>query len=194
MRIFSLLLLVLVSVSLQGCFTAAPPETESNPSLMHDRLAARAFVADEKIEIAIAARISKEIKTDAHVNATSFNRKVLITGEVPDKATKAEIGKIVASTENVLGVNNELVISANSSPASRNNDSLITDKVRQRLTQDKRIISNLQFSADYIKVVTGNGVVFLTGTVSRARAEAAADVAGSTSGVKRVAKLFEYVD
>lgn len=194
MRIFSPLLFVLLSVSMQGCFTAAPPESESNSSLMYDRLAARAFVADEKIELAVAARIGKEIKTETHVNMTSFNRKVLITGEVPDKATKAEIGKIVSATENVLSVNNELAISANSSLASRNNDSQITDDVKRRLSQDKRIINNQLFSPDYIKFVTENGAVFLIGTVNRARAEAATEVASSTSGVKRVVKLFEYLD
>jgi len=133
-------------------------------------------------------RIGKLYKNNVHVNVTSFNRNVLISGEVPSEAEKAEIGKLVRGLENVRNVNNELVVSGVSSLTTRSSDSLVTSDVKLRFMQDKR------FEANHVKVVTENGTVFLLGIVKRAEAEAATEIASTTGGVQRVVRLFEYLD
>jgi len=90
--------------------------------------------------------------------------------------------------EGVRNVNNELVVSANSSLASRSNDSMITSNIKLRFARDKRI------SPDRVRAVTENGTVFLVGDAGRAEADAAAEIASTTGRVKRVVKLFEYTD
>lgn len=143
---------------------------------------------DQKIETRAIDLIYQQFRIYIHVNVTSHNRNVLISGEVPDEATRTAIEKIVSGLEGVRNVNNELVISGNSSLASRSNDSLITTNVKLRFARDKHI------NAEHIKIVTENGTVFLMGNVKRAEADAAAEIASTTDRVKRVVKLFEYAD
>ena len=188
MRIFSLLLLVLACGSLQGCFPAAAVGVGGGVMMAQDRRTSGAYVEDETIEIKASDRIGKQFKDKVHVNVTGFNRNVLISGEVPSEAVKAEIGKLVSGIENVRNVNNELAVSGASSMTTRSSDSMITTNVKLRFVDDKR------FSANHVKVVTENGTVFLMGIVKRAEAEAAAEVASTTSGVQRVVRLFEYLD
>jgi osmotically-inducible protein OsmY len=88
----------------------------------------------------------------------------------------------------VRNVNNELVVAGVSSLTTRSSDTLITSDVKFRFMQDKR------FEANYIKVVTENGTVYLMGIVKRAEADAATEVASTTGGVQRVVRLFEYLD
>ncbi len=188
MRIVSLLLLVLVSGSLQGCFPVAAVGVGTGVMMVQDRRTTGAYVEDEAIETKASDRIGKQFKKDVHVNVTSFNRIVLVTGEVQSDAMKTEIGRLVSGIENVRNVSNELVISSPSSLTSRSSDSLITSDVKLRFMQDKR------FNAEHVKVVTENGAVFLMGIVKRAEADAATEVASTTGGVQRVVKLFEYLD
>ena len=188
MRIVSLLLLALVAGLLQGCFTVAAVGVGTGVMMAQDRRTTGAYVEDQAIETKAFDRIGKQYKNNIHVNVTSFNRNVLISGEVQTDAAKAEIGKLVSGIENVRNVNNELVISGISSLTSRSSDSLITSDVKLRFVGDKR------FSADHVKVVTENGTVFLMGIVKRAEADAATEVASTTGGVQRVVRLFEYLD
>ena len=187
MRIVSLLLIVLVSGSLQGCFPVVAGGVGVGVMMAQDRRTSGAYVEDQAIEMKASDRIGKQYK-DVHVNVTSFNRNVLISGEVQSEAVKAEIGSLVSGIENVRNVSNELIISGPSSLTSRSSDSLITSDVKLRFVQDKR------FDADHVKVVTENGTVFLMGIVKRAEADAATEVASMTGGVQRVVKLFEYLD
>ena len=193
MRTVSMLLLVLAAGSIQGCSQMVGGSAERNVLAGQDRRSANVYIEDEKIEIKTSGQIRDQIKRDMHVNLTSYNHKILLTGEVPDAAIRDEIGKIAASAENVLHVYNELVVSPNSSEASRNKDSEITAKVGTRLMKDRRFKVE-PFDANHIKIVTENSTVFLAGIVSRAEGEAALDVAGSTSEVKRVVNLFDYLD
>lgn len=147
-----------------------------------------AFRVDQKIETMAIDLIYEKFKVFIHVNVTSFNRNVLISGEVPDEATSTAIEKIVSSIEGVRSLNNELLVSENSSLSSRSNDSWITTNVKLRLARDKRI------STDRIRVVTEKGTVFLMGNISRSEGDAAADIASTTNRVVRVVKLFEYTD
>ena len=188
MRIFSLLLLVLVSGSLQGCFPVVAAGVGTGVMMAQDRRTPGAYVEDQAIETKSFDLIGKQFKKDVHISVTSFNRNVLISGEVPTEAAKTEIGRLVAGIENVRNVNNELTVSGTSSLTTRGSDSLVTSDVKLRFMQDKR------FNAEHVKVVTENGTVFLMGIVKRAEADAATEIASTTGGVQRVVKLFEYLD
>lgn len=188
MRIVSMLMLALLAGSLQGCFPVVAAGIGTGVMMAQDRRTTGAYVEDESIETKAIDRIGKQYKTNVHVNVTSFNRSVLISGEVPSEAVKAEIGKLVRGLENVRNVNNELVVSGPSSLTSRSSDSMVTSDVKFRYMKDKR------FDADHVKVVTENGTVYLMGLVYRAEADAATEVASTTGGVQRVVRLFEYLD
>lgn len=188
MRIVSLLLLTLLAGSLQGCFPVVAVGVGAGVMMAQDRRTSGAYVEDQAIETKAFDRIGKLYKDNVHTNVTSFNRNVLISGEVPSEGVKAEIGKLVAGLENVRNVNNELVVSGVSSLTSRSSDSIVTSDVKLRFVQDKR------FNADHVKVVTENGTVYLMGIVKRAEADAATEVARTTGGVQRVVRLFEYLD
>lgn len=192
-RIVSLLLLALACGSLQACFPVIVAGMGTGALFAQDRRDSKAILDDEKIEIIATKRIAEQIRPTTHINVTSYNRKVLITGEVPDDTATLEVGRIISSIKNVAGIHNELVLSANSSLASRSNDSLITADVKLRFIRDPRFESK-QFNSNHIKVVTENGSVFLLGIVSQIEADAATDIASATTGVNRVVKLFEYLD
>jgi osmotically-inducible protein OsmY len=185
MRIAYLLLVVLVSGLLQGCVPAA---VGSGVMMVQDRRTSGAYVEDIAIEAKAFDRIGKQFKDGVHINITSFNRNVLISGEVPTDAIKTEVGRLMTSIENVRNINNELVVSGTTSLTARSNDSMITSNVKMRFVNDPR------FSANHVKVITENGKVFLMGMVNRAEADAAAEVASTTAGVQGVVKLFEYLD
>ena len=188
MRVISLLLLGLVSVSLQGCFPVVAAGAGAGVMVAQDRRTTEVYVQDQEIETKAARLVDQQIKGTMHVNVTSFNYHVLISGEVPDGATKTRIGDIVSGIEHVRVVFNELAVSGNSSLASRSNDALITSNVKLRFVNDNR------FNADHIKVVTEDGTVYLMGLVKHEEADAASDIASTTQGVQRVIKLFEYID
>jgi osmotically-inducible protein OsmY len=156
--------------------------------MAQDRRTSGAYVEDLAIEAKAFDRIGKQFKNDVHINVNSFNRYVLISGEVQTEAVKTEIGKLVSSIENVRNTNNEIAVSGTSSLTSRSSDSMITSNVKFRFVNDPR------FSANHVKVITESGTVFLMGIVKHAEADAATEVAGTTSGVQRVVRLFEYID
>lgn len=155
-----------------------------------DRRTEGAYVEDRTIEETATDRIRDKYRERVHINVTSYNRKVLITGEVPDEATKADISRITGTVQNVSGINNELVIGILSSFSSRSGDALTTSNVNFRLQQK----GSKEFRAERIKVVTEADVVFLLGLVTRAEAQIATEVASTSSGVKKVVPLFEFID
>lgn len=182
------LLLLVVSGLLQGCFPVVAAGAGAGVMMAQDRRTSGAYIEDEAIENKALDRIGKQFGDKVHVNTTSYNRNVLLSGEVPDQATRAQVERIVANILNVRAIYNELTIGESSSLTSRSNDTLITSNVKLRFVDDNR------FSANNVKVVTEYGTVFLMGIVSRAEADAAADVASGSKGVARVVKLFEYAD
>ncbi|MDD4929229.1 MAG: BON domain-containing protein [Gallionella sp.] len=184
----NILFLVILSASLQGCFPVVAAGVGAGALMVQDRRTSGAYVEDEAIEAKAFDRIGKQYKNTAHVNVTSFNRNVLISGEVPDEQTRAQVERIVANIQNVRQIHNELAIAPQSSLSSRSNDSLITSNVKLRFVGDKR------FSATSIKVVTENGIVYLMGIVRRAEARDASEVASGSQGVASVVQLFEYIE
>jgi len=176
----SLLVLTLLALALAGC--AEVQTIFSGP----DRRSTGTMIDDEGIELRATHRIDERFKKTVHVNVTSYNRTVLLTGEVPNQAAKAEIEKIAAGAGTVRSITNELQVIDATSLASRANDTTITGKVKARF------VDSAKFSALNVKVVTENSVVYLMGIVTEAEANDAVEVARTTSGVKKVVKVFEY--
>lgn len=153
-----------------------------------DRRTVGTITEDQAIEFKAANRIGERFRDGVHVNVTSYNRMVLLTGEVPDAATRSEIERIVRAVENVRGVVNELAVAGVSSLAARANDTLITSKVKARFVDAQK------FNPLHVKVVTEAGVVYLLGLVHRKEAGEATEIARTTSGVQKVVRVFEYLD
>jgi osmotically-inducible protein OsmY len=170
---------------LQACVPLVAAGAGATALMAQDRRTTGIYVEDENIEIKCLGRLH-DIR-GIHVSATSFNRRVLLTGEVPDEATKKRVQEAIRTIPSVREVVDETQIAGASSLASRGNDALITSNVKARMLKDPR------FSATQVKVVTEAGVVYLMGLVTHAEADAAAEVARTTSGVARVVKEFEYL-
>jgi osmotically-inducible protein OsmY len=147
------------------------------------------FIEDEAIENKAISSIGKGIPNGAaHINVTSFNRNVLVSGEALTNADRAEVARLVGNVANVRNVYNEVLVAPLSTVSARSNDTVITGDVKMGFTQTSN------FSADHVKVVTEAGTVFLMGLVDHNEASIATDVASRTNNVQRVVKLFEYID
>jgi osmotically-inducible protein OsmY len=188
LRLAVLLVVVpaLVSV-LAGCVAAVVGGAGTAVLVGEDRRTVGTVTEDQGIELKSINRIGDKFK-DAHINVTSYSRKVLITGEVPDAAAKAEIEKIVRAVENVRDIYNEVTVGPVTAMSARANDSFITSKVKARFVDERK------FNAVHVKVVTEAGTVYLLGLVKRKEADDAVEIARTTSGVQKVVKLFEYID
>jgi osmotically-inducible protein OsmY len=151
-----------------------------------DRRTTGAQLEDESIEFKAAARV-RELATLGHVNVTSYNRTVLITGEVPSDHEKAAVEAAVARVENVRGVVNELGIGGNSSLGSRSTDTIIAGKVKATMVDAKDLHANA------FKVVSERGIVYLMGRVTEREAARGAELASSVSGVQKVVRVFEIL-
>ena len=151
-----------------------------------DRRTAGAQVDDEGIEIKVTAEIERLYGDRAHVNVTSYNGIVLLTGEVPDQGAWASVGAFAKAQAKVRDVRNELVVGPPTSLSQRSNDSYITSKVKARFIEANK------FPPNVVKVVTERGVVYLMGIVSKQEGDAAGEVAATTEGVAKVVKVFEY--
>ena len=183
----TLLLLSALVPILAGCVGAAVVGVGAGALVYADRRQTEAIVSDEGIEIRAGNRISEKFGDRVHVNITSFNRTVLLTGEVPDATAKADIEKITAGVANVKAISNELQVAGVSSLSSRSNDVYITSKVKARF------IDANQFATNHVKVVTENGVVYLLGLVTQRESAAAVEIARTTGGVLKVVRVFEVI-
>lgn len=150
---------------------------------------AGAIVDDEAIEWKVGDKIARQLGDRVHINVTSYNRIVLLTGEAPREEDRALAEQLARETENVRDVVNEIQIASPSSLGSRASDSSITAQVKARFVNQ----SNGAFAANHVKVVTENGIVYLMGLVTRREADAATHIARTTSGVRKVVRVFEYI-
>ena len=172
---------------LQGCFPLVAGGVGAGAAMVADRRTSGAYVEDEGIEWRTSSALRDRLGDAVHINVTSFNRNVLLTGEAPTEAHRAEAERVAGGIANVKGIVNEIQVAGISSLTSRGSDSLITSKVKARF------VDSAQFSANHIKVVTEAGTVFLLGIVTRREADAATEVARRTDGVRKVVKVFEYI-
>lgn len=152
-----------------------------------DRRSSGAQLDDQGIELRAASNIRDALGSRVRVSVTSFNRRVLITGEAASERDKALVGEAVRQTPNVQAVYNEVGIANSPSLKERTEDSLLTGKVKAGLVAAKDIPANS------IKVVTERGTVYLMGMLSQSEAERATSVARTTSGVQRVVRLIEIL-
>ncbi|HRP98155.1 MAG TPA: BON domain-containing protein [Rhodocyclaceae bacterium] len=173
--------------ALQGCFPVVAGGAVGAAAIFADRRTSGAFVEDEGIEWRTRNRLRERFGDSVNISVTSYNRNVLLTGQVPDEAARSEAGRIAAGVDNVQGIINEIEIAGISSLTSRSNDALITSRVKARFVDDQ------SFAPHHVKVVTEAGTVFLMGIVTRREADAATEVARTTSGVQKVVRVFEYV-
>lgn len=186
--ITQLLMAAVIATQLTACFPIVAGGAAAGGLMAADRRTAGAYVEDEAIEIKAEKNIDDQLGDKIHVNVTSYNRNVLMTGEAIDEATKAKAESIAKSVANVRGVTNEMVISASSPRMERNNDAYITTKVKARMLTENR------FPVNYVKVVTEISVVYLMGIVTHKEADDAVEIARATDGVQKVVKVFEYLD
>jgi osmotically-inducible protein OsmY len=180
-------LAVALGASLSGCFEMVVGSAVVGAVATADRRTFGAQTEDKAIALKAELKMPKIAGDDAHVNVNSFNRKVLLTGEVKDAATKANVEREVRAIEGVQNVINELEVAGPSSYTSRSSDALITAKVKASLVDMKTI------SANSFKVVTERGTVYLMGRVTQREGQIAADVARGVSGVSKVVKVLEYM-
>ena len=174
---------------LGGCAAVVVGGAATGTAVALDRRTAGVYVSDQEIELRALARLRETFpqKTD-NISATSYNRQVLLTGQVPDEATRSRASEVVKVIPDVRTVFNELTVSGITSLTSDANDVAITSQVKARMLRDENV------PATKIKVVTEAGVVYLMGLVSQAEAEAATNIARTTSGVTKVVTLFEYLN
>jgi len=186
-----LLKLILLAVSLttilNGCVPVIAGGAAAGGLAAADRRTSGAYVDDEGIEWKTLKEIEKQLRNKVHVNVTSFNRNVLLTGEALDEETKKQAEAIAKEVSNVRNVTNEMQIGLASAVADRSRDSYLTSLVKGKMYKENR------FPPNYVKVVTEASVVYLMGMVTRQEAEEAVDIARSIDGVEKVVKVFEYV-
>lgn len=181
-------LLGLGVTQLSGCVPVVAVGVGAGVLMAEDRRTSGTYLMDEEIELKAGSRIRDAFGAEVHANVTSFNRRVLLTGEVPNDEVRSKVKEVVAAVPNVKEVQNELVIGGVSTFGARSNDAYLTAKVKTRLFDDRR------FNANHVKVVTEAGTTFLMGIVKREEADAAAEVTAKTKGVNKVVKVFEYMD
>ena len=185
-RIFLLSLVVLI---LSGCAAAVVTTGATAANVAHDRRTTGTFIEDQSIELKAISEFfkDKEINSNTHINVTSYNQVVLVTGEAPTEELRQRIIDIVNGIPKVTKVYNEITIAAPSAFSSRSSDSLITTKVKTKLlTMDN-------FDGTRVKVVTEKGIVYLMGLLTRDEAERATEVTRRSGGVQKVVKLFQYI-
>lgn len=152
-----------------------------------DRRTSGIQIEDKAISSKANSRIRETLGEKVHVNSNAYNLRLLLTGEVPDEATKAEVEKIASGVENVRYIVNELSITGQSSTTSRANDVFITSKVKAALIDEKTL------SVNAFLIATERGTVYLMGRVTEREAKIAAEVASRVSGVQKVVKVMEII-
>jgi osmotically-inducible protein OsmY len=189
MSISKLALIVLIPLLLlQGCATAIITGAATGVSIVHDRRTTGAVIDDQGVEFKAALTIfnNKDIYEQSHINVTSYNGIILITGETLTEQLKQQVYDLVRIIPKVRTIHNELIIAAPSSLPSRSSDAWITSKVKAKITSDRQV------DPFHIKVVTEHGIVYLMGIVNQTESDRAVSITSNSAGVQRVVKMFEY--
>ena len=179
------------TLALQGCTGLEVPLIAAGFATgtlaASDRRTLGTQVEDRGIQLKAEARLYDKFGHDSHVNATVYNRRLLLTGEVPDEATRRVVEKEAALIENVRYIVNELQIGLKSSLSSRSSDAVISSKVKAALIDNQNVYSGA------FKYVTERGNVYLLGLATEKEADLAADVIAGVSGVEKVIKSVDYI-
>jgi len=175
------------STLLGGCAVLVGGAVVGGALSYSDRRTSGTQVEDEAIELKAVSRVNAALGERGHVNITSYNRSVLITGEVPTDADRLLVEQTVARVENVRATTNELMVGFSSSLSARSIDAILTSKVKAAFLDTKDLQSNV------FKVVTERSVVYLMGQVTEREASRAAEVARGVGGVAKVVRVFEVI-
>jgi osmotically-inducible protein OsmY len=152
-----------------------------------DRRTSGTVVEDEGIEIKAAVRIRETLGERVHVNVTSYNRQVLLTGEVPNEQDRQLVQQVVSGVDNVRNIVNELAILGNSTLTQRSSDAIVTGRVKAALLDAKDLFANS------FKIVTERGTTYVMGRVTQREATRATEVITRQSGVQRVVRVLETI-
>lgn len=152
-----------------------------------DRRTSGTQLEDEAIELKSSNRFREDLEGRGHINVTSFNRQVLLTGEVPSEQDRQRAQQLVAGVENVRSIVNELAVMGSSSMSQRSNDAVVTGRVKAAMVDARDLHSRA------IKVVTERNIVYLMGLVTAREADRATQVTRNTEGVSRVVRVFEFI-
>ena len=183
----TLALALTLGSTLTACFPVIVGGAVMGSLVATDRRTSGAQLEDEGIELRAASRIRENLGDRVHVNVNSYNRRVLITGEVPSAQDKQLAEQVIARVENVQSVVNELAVLGNATLTQRSSDSLVTGKVKAGLVDAKDLFANA------FKVVTERGTTYLMGRVTQREADRATDIARSTGGVQKVVRVLEIL-
>lgn len=183
-------LILVIALLLQACAAAVITGGAAGASIAVDKRTTGTVIEDQSIELKAlkAFADNEDISSKSHLNVTSYNTIVLVTGETPNEELRQQAVNILTEIPKVTHVHNEISIAAPSSFMSRSSDSLITSKVKTKLLADKNV------KGLGVKVVTDKGVVYLMGIVTREEADKATEIARQTGGVQKVVMLFEYTN
>ncbi len=185
-------LTALATASLLGALSACVPLVIGGAMVggglvATDRRTSGAQLEDQGIELRAANRLRENLGDRSHINTNSYNRQVLLTGEVPNAQDKALAEQLVAKVENVRSIVNELAVSGNTSLTQRSSDSLITGQVKASLVDAKDLYANA------FRVVTERGTTYLMGRVTQREATRATEIARGVNGVQKVVRIFEII-
>lgn len=183
----ALVLTAVAAVTLSACAPIILGGAAVGAMVAVDRRTSGAQVEDEAIELRGASRLRDAFGDRAHINITSYNRQVLLTGEVANEQAKQQAEQVVSRVENVKGIVNELAVMPPTSLMQRSSDTLVTGKVKASIVDD----SSLSVSA--FKVVTERGTVYLMGRVTQREADRVTQLARHVDGVQRVVRVFEII-
>ena len=152
-----------------------------------DRRTTGIQVEDEGIEQRSATAIRENFGSKEHINITSYNRQVLITGEVTSDTARSQVEQLIGRVQNVRSVVNELAVGQVSSTSERASDVLLVAKVKASMVDTEDVFANV------FKVVGERGTIYLMGRVTQRESKRATEVVRGVSGVKRVVRVFEYI-
>ncbi len=186
-QIIKLTLAVLAAVQLAACAPLMFGGVIGGAMVASDRRTAGIQLEDEGIEQRSASAIRENFGSKEHVNITSYNRQVLITGEVSSDTVRSQVEQLIGRVQNVRAVVNELVVGPASSTGDRASDVVLVAKVKASMVDSEDVFANVY------KVVAERGTIYLMGRVTQREAKRATDVVRGVSGVKRVVRVFEYI-
>ena len=182
-----LFLITLIASQLSACAVVAVGGVTAGATIAADRRTAGVQAIDKGIELEAENALAKRFGDNAHINVTSFNQKVLLTGEVKDADIKAEAGAYVKAMKNARSVFNELVIGPNSSYTARANDSYLESKIKTQMIFTDQLPSNS------MAIVAEGTSIYLMGILTQNEADIAKKVTSNTSGVKDVYAYFDII-
>uniref|UniRef100_B1XSE3 Transport-associated n=1 Tax=Polynucleobacter necessarius subsp. necessarius (strain STIR1) TaxID=452638 RepID=B1XSE3_POLNS len=182
-----LFLAALIASQISACAAVAVGGVAASATVLADRRTPAVQAIDKGIELETENALAKRFGDNAHINVTSFNRKVLLTGEVKDADIKGEAGAYVKAMKNARSVFNELIIGPNSTYTSRANDPYLESKIKTQMIFTDQLPSNSMV------IVAEGGSVYLMGMLTQSEADLAKKVASNTNGVKDVYVYFDII-